>query len=67
MTDTLRIVIQVFDHATMQQPHGSARVVLSPAQLELIARTTDEKNIAKWAAEELGSIISCLEDLHAQH
>lgn len=63
MSDTLRIVIQVFDHSTMQTSHGSARVVLSPEQQQLIARSTDTPNLAQWAAEQLGSIISCLETI----
>ena len=61
--DSLRIVIQVFDHTTMQTSHGTARVVLTPEQQRMIAPTTDTTNLAQWAADQLGSIISCLEDL----
>jgi len=60
----LRIVLQVFDHSSMQQNHGAARVVLTESQQKLIASTTDTTNLAQWAAEELGSIISCLEDIY---
>lgn len=61
--NSLRIVIQVFDHETMQQPQGSASLVVSEAELSLIHSTTDQRNLAEWASEELGSIISCLKDM----
>jgi hypothetical protein len=61
MATDLRVVIQVFDNATMQESHGSAPVVLSIAQQDLIAKTSDALNPAQWVAEELTSILRCLE------
>jgi hypothetical protein len=58
VADSLRIVIQVEGPEWAQ-----AKVSVTAQQLELIQQTTDQKNLAQWAAEELSSIISCLEDL----
>jgi hypothetical protein len=60
MSDSLRIVITVENSPT----HTSIRSVdLSARQIELIRPTTDTSNLAQWAAEQIGSIISCLEDM----
>lgn len=61
MAAELRVVIQVYDNATMQENHGTARMILTPSHQALIAKTSDAKNPAEWVAAELASILMCLE------
>jgi hypothetical protein len=56
------VVIQVYDHKTMQENHGTATFVLTLRMQETIAKVTAQP-IPAWIAEEMAILITCLEDL----